>query len=75
MNPNTPAQNQREYDTKIREITKCGTNMGSHDYIPISWMMTESSKHVSKLMCRVCFVQISIQTILHEFPDLSIRYS
>lgn len=67
--------NQKEYERRIDAVAVCGKNRGPHDYIPISWLRTETSEHVTKLMCRICFNQVGIQTLMHEYPDVSINYA
>lgn len=63
MNPLTPAQNQVEYKRKIEDITLCGKNRGPHDYIPTSWVKDEQYRHVTMLMCRVCFTRVMVSTL------------
>jgi hypothetical protein len=60
----SPALTQREYDDKVKAITLCGRNMGPHDYIPMSWIKSASSEHVSMLLCRVCFVRVNTETLM-----------
>lgn len=62
MNPYTPALNQKEYNRKMEDITLCGKNRGPHDYIPTAWIEEENKRYISILMCRVCFVRITMKT-------------
>jgi hypothetical protein len=66
----SPALNQKEYERKLDAITKCGTNRGPHDYIPIAWLIAKESKHVSTLMCRTCLHRVHVETIYNHFPHL-----
>jgi hypothetical protein len=68
----TPAQDALDVRRKIEKVEKCGKNMGPHDYIPISWRndpetMTE---HVTRFMCRVCFVNIAIKELIERYPEV-----
>lgn len=39
-----------------------------HSYIPVSWAMSERSKHVTALMCTKCFHQVNVHEC-HKFKD------
>lgn len=40
---------------------QCPSNLdGPHNLIPISWKITDKSKHVVALMCTRCFHEINI---------------
>ncbi len=36
------------------------TNQGQHNWIPISWKLSEKTKQVSTIMCTQCFHEINI---------------
>jgi len=61
---------QKQFDRKIDEITLCGKNRGPHDYIPMSWIKSATSEHVSHLLCRICFTRINVQTLTQLFPEV-----
>jgi hypothetical protein len=62
---------------KIEGVSKGGRGAysESHDYIPIEWKFIgsspEKSKRVTRLLCRTCFSNISVSTILENYPDVS----
>ena len=65
---------------KIREaIELCGKNRGPHDYMPIEWMITSATeltpemKRVTKLLCRVCFCNVSTSTLIATYADVSVQ--
>lgn len=69
QNPNTPAMNQKELDRKMDAVTKCGANRGPHDYVPLSWSITPTAKHVTHMICRICFTRVSTRTLFDNFPE------
>ena len=72
MNSNNPALNQKEYERKIDAIKVCGANRGPHNYIPVSWLKTETSEHVTHFMCTVCFTRINSQLLYQHFEEIRI---
>lgn len=68
----TPARDEREALKKKDAIEKCGVNRGSHDYIPIEWSITPTAKRVTRLLCRVCFNNISMQCLIENYQDVSV---
>jgi len=34
-----------------------------HEFIPVSWSLTEKAKHVTVLMCTKCFHEINVSDI------------
>lgn len=74
----TPAQDEIEAKRKKELIELCGRNRGTHDYIPIEWFEEpnlESGikyKRVTRLICRNCFANVSIKTLLENYPDVSV---
>ncbi len=76
MQSNNPSLNQREYEFRLDRIKVCGANRGPHDYIPIAWTETESTKtekasFVTTMMCRVCFTRVSLKTLHENFTEAS----
>jgi hypothetical protein len=68
----TPARDENEA-RKIREAVElCGKNRGPHDYMPIEWNMSESSKRVTRLFCRVCFNHVSVKSVLDNYPEIKL---
>lgn len=63
----------RAHEKRIDALTKCGKNMGPHDYIPMAWNKKEEYEWVDKLICRVCLCQVNTSTLINLFPDLSIK--
>ena len=45
---------------------------GYHEYIPISWQLTERTKHVGTLMCVRCFHEINISEAFKHRTKLSV---
>jgi hypothetical protein len=70
-----PARDEAEARRRRESIELCGKNRGPHDYIPIEWKFIgsspEKSKRVTRLLCRTCFSNISVSTILENYPDVS----
>lgn len=78
----TPAQDQIEAQRIKDKIELCGKNRGPHDYIPIEWKYLEPSeatgdmhlpkrKVVSRLLCRICFANVTVKTLIENYPDVS----
>lgn len=68
----TPAKDEREAQKKKDAIEKCGVNRGPHDYIPIEWSITPSAKRVTRLLCRVCFCHIAMNSLIENYRDISV---
>jgi hypothetical protein len=66
----TPAQDEIEVQRKKEKVEKCGKNMGPHNYIPIEWTTTESTKRVTRLICLTCFENISMSFLLSRYPEI-----
>jgi hypothetical protein len=74
----SPAMTQKEYERRVDAIKVCGANRGPHDYIPIEWVeqneVTQVSpltrKRVTLMMCRVCFVRVTIKTLHDQFYEV-----
>lgn len=66
-----PAFNEREMREKKEAVELCGKNRGPHDYIPIEWLSTATSKRVTRMMCRICFNHISMVNILENSREVS----
>lgn len=45
-------------------------NQQGHEYIPISWQLTERSKHVGALMCTRCFHEINVSEAFEKRTKL-----
>ena len=63
MQSYTPAYDKIEHDRKIAKISLCGKNMGPHDYFPIEWYSLGEDKRVTKLMCKICFAWVMMDTL------------
>ena len=68
----TPAYDKQEIDKRKREVELCGKNMGKHDYIPIQWNQAENVKSVTRLLCRVCFVNVSVKMLIENYPEVKL---
>jgi hypothetical protein len=67
----TPAHDERIARDERESIELCGKNRGPHDYIPIEWMITATSKRVTRFLCRTCFCNIATMTLLNRYKDIS----
>jgi len=71
----TPAMDQQKAQRIKDAIEKCGKNGGPHDYIPIEWKATEVEgvkiNRTTRLLCKICFSNIDIRTLLENYPDVS----
>ena len=67
----TPAYDAAKIREKKESVELCGKNRGSHDYIPIEWLKTNTSERVTRLMCRICFCHVSIFNILENSTEVS----
>ena len=72
MQSMSPQDNQRAFENRKKAFEKCGANMGPHNYIPMSWIKTATSEHVSHMMCTICFVRINIENFYKHYPELSL---
>jgi len=71
-----PARDEAEARKKRELIELCGKNRGPHDYIPIEWFYIKDEhgveyKRVSKLLCRVCFCNVTTATLMKMYRDVS----
>jgi len=66
-----PARDDIEARRKREAIELCGKNRGPHDYIAIEWVKTENTERVTRLLCRVCFCNISTSTLISNYEDVS----
>lgn len=68
----TPAHDELEARKKKEAIEKCGKNMGPHDYIPISWSLDPQNhvRNVTRLLCRVCFCNISVSVLIENYQEI-----
>lgn len=67
----TPAHDERLAREQREAVELCGKNRGPHDYIPIEWMITETHKRVTRLLCRHCFNSVSVMSLLNRYKDVS----
>lgn len=67
----TPAQDAQKVREKKEAVELCGKNRGPHDYMPISWTMTATAKHVTRMMCRICFAHVAISNLMENSPEVS----
>lgn len=68
----TPAHDHKERERKIDAVKLCGQNRGPHDFIPMAWSMTATAKHVTHLLCRVCFTRVNVKMLYENFPEAKI---
>ena len=66
-----PAYDEAEARKKRESVELCGKNRGPHDYMPIEWVRVESAERVTRLMCRVCFCNVSTATLLLNYPEVN----
>jgi hypothetical protein len=67
-----PARDEKEAREKREAVELCGKNRGPHDYIPIEWGVAPTSKRVTRLLCRTCFANVTVLSLLENYPDVSI---
>ena len=67
----TPAYDAAKIRERKEAVELCGKNRGPHDYMPISWTMTATSKHVTRMMCRICFSHVAISHLMENVPEVS----
>ncbi len=68
----TPAQNDKETRQRREAIELCGRNRGPHDYMPIEWLVTATSKRVTRMLCRICFTHIEMANLLENYPEVKL---
>lgn len=74
----TPARDDLEARRKKEALELCGKNRGPHDYMPIEWMYVPSEKpnfsfkRVTRLMCRVCFCNVDVSTLIENYPNVNL---
>ncbi len=54
---------EQQSDINKHKALKCrikAREIEQHNYIPVSWSLSTSSKHVTMLMCTHCFKKISM---------------
>ena len=75
-----PARDELEARKKREAIELCGKNRGPHDYMPIEWrteiLETKQEaeiKRVTRLLCRICFNNIDVSTLIATYQDISSR--
>lgn len=67
-----PARDELEARKKREEIELCGKNRGPHDYMPIEWVKAEGGvERVTRLLCRVCFCNVNMATLIQHYKDVS----
>jgi hypothetical protein len=67
----TPADDARTARERKEAVELCGKNRGPHDYIPIEWLMTATSKRITRMMCRICFNHVTIMNLLENAQEVS----
>ena len=72
MNSSSRQLDQKEYERRLDAVKVCGANRGPHQYIPMAWLRTESTEHVTHMMCRICFTRVNVQTLYNEFSEAKI---
>ncbi len=68
----TPARDDLEARKKKDSVEKCGKNMGPHDFIPIQWTRSENIESVTRLLCRVCFCNVSMKMLIENYPEVKL---
>jgi hypothetical protein len=66
----TPADDARTIRERKEAVELCGKNRGPHDYIPIAWSTSSTAKHVTRVMCRICFCHVAIMNLLENSQEL-----
>jgi hypothetical protein len=66
-----PARDELAARKKREEIELCGKNRGPHDYMPIEWISHEGIERVTRLICRTCFCNVDIATLLVTYRNIS----
>lgn len=46
---------------ELKKLMNC--KRGGHDWMPVAWKLFKEAKHVSQVMCKVCFYETAIDTI------------
>lgn len=67
----TPARDELEQRRKREAIELCGKNRGPHDYMPIEWTSGNGIERVTRLLCRVCFNNVSVKTLIEAYKEIS----
>lgn len=69
----TPAKDELEIRKRKEAIELCGKNRGPHDYIPIEWRTDPETftERVTRLLCRVCFCNISVGTLIEHYSTVT----
>lgn len=68
----TPAQDRIEAERKKQKVELCGKNMGPHQYIPIAWGHNDQRKWVTRLLCRICFTNVQVETLIANYPEATL---
>lgn len=66
-----PARDEAEARKKREAIELCGKNRGPHDYIPIEWNTSGTMKRVTRFLCRICFCNVNVSTLIENYRDVS----
>ena len=69
----TPAYDAQKLQQIKDAAELCGKNRGPHDFIPIEWWHDHETniKRVTRLICRICFANISMECLMKHYPDVS----
>jgi len=67
----TPAHDERAIREKKEKVELCGKNRGPHNWIEIESIKTIETHRVTRLMCLTCFSNVSIKSLLENYPDVS----
>jgi hypothetical protein len=54
--------------THKEKMLLCAKSDGEHHYIPTSWSKSNTSKHVTMLLCTRCFKRVNLEEIFKHFP-------
>jgi hypothetical protein len=67
----TPAHDENVKRLKKESVELCGKNRGPHDYVPIEWSLSATTKRVTRLMCRICFTHVAISNLLQHSEEVN----
>jgi hypothetical protein len=72
MNLNRARDEKQARELK-EAIELCGKNRGPHDYIPIEWRTANDIERVTRLLCRICFRNISMKYLIENYPEINVE--
>ena len=51
-----------DIDKKV-PMTSCSFTIRPHNYIPVAWVSSPTSKHVTTILCTICFKLVNMDDI------------